>query len=306
MRSDFMVGGHSKYGIGLLLALAGTVFFCGTLFADNETIHIIRSGETIYGLARQYNVKVEEILFINGIDDARKVRNGQHIIIPSKSTMVSPINPYPNAPAVGVHTVQRGQTLFGIARQYGISLQELNRLNNLPENYVLKTGDILKVPAVPQNTARAAPSVVVVDAPVVTTDNSTNISVIMPSISGREVNLSLIWPISPKEAAYMTGKLSGVAMIGEKSEGVYCVFPGTVISAGPYRGFGRVVIVKSADGYMYVYGGCETLSVKAGDNVTNGTELGRLGIDAVSGQAALFFMVYLNNTPVDPATAPRK
>jgi murein DD-endopeptidase MepM/ murein hydrolase activator NlpD len=300
-----MVGGHSKCGIGLLLALAGIVFFCGTLFADDETIHIIRSGETIYGLARQYNVKVEEILFINGIDDARKVRSGQHIRIPSRSTMVLPINPYPNAPAIGVHTVQKGQTLFGIARQYGISLQELNDLNNLPEKYVLKTGDILKVPVVPQTTARAAPSVVVVDAPVVTTDN-TNISVIIPPISGREVNLSLVWPINPKEAAYMTGKLSGVAMIGERSEGVYCIFPGIVISAGPYRGFGRVVIVKSTDGYMYVYGGCETLSVKAGDNVATGTELGRLGIDAVSGQAALFFMVYQNNSPVDPATAPRK
>jgi septal ring factor EnvC (AmiA/AmiB activator) len=54
-----------------------------------------------------------------------------------------------------------------------------------------------------------------------------------------------------------------------------------------------------------VYGGCENLFVKAGDFVTTGAELGQLGIDSVSGQAALFFMVYLNNSPVDPAAAPR-
>jgi septal ring factor EnvC (AmiA/AmiB activator) len=78
-----------------------------------------------------------------------------------------------------------------------------------------------------------------------------------------------------------------------------------VLSAGPYRGFGRVVIIQVDGGYLYVYGGCESLSVKEGDRICPGTELGKLGIDAVSSKPQLFFMVYRSNTPIDPAKAPR-
>jgi septal ring factor EnvC (AmiA/AmiB activator) len=103
----------------------------------------------------------------------------------------------------------------------------------------------------------------------------------------------------------MTGKLSGVVVIGEQTESVKSLTQGKVVSAGPYRGFGRVAIVQVSGGYLYVYGGCESLSVKEGDWVGSGTELGKLGIDAVSQKPQLFFLVYRNNNPVDPSKAPR-
>jgi septal ring factor EnvC (AmiA/AmiB activator) len=116
---------------------------------------------------------------------------------------------------------------------------------------------------------------------------------------------STIWPVPAKEAAYMTGKLSGIVITATQGEAVKCLFPGTVVSAGPYRGFGRVAIVQTSGGYLYVYGGCETLNVREGDKVASGATLGALGIDAVSEKPQLFFMVYKNNAPLDPAKAPR-
>jgi septal ring factor EnvC (AmiA/AmiB activator) len=92
---------------------------------------------------------------------------------------------------------------------------------------------------------------------------------------------------------------------GERGEPVRSLTQGTVISAGPYRGFGRVAIVQAAGGYLYVYGGCESLSVKEGDRISPGTEIGKLGIDAVSEKPQLFFLVFLKDEPVDPAKAPR-
>jgi murein DD-endopeptidase MepM/ murein hydrolase activator NlpD len=283
----------------LYFAFAVGVFFCPLLFAE-DVIHTVKSGETIYGLAREYGVKIEEILFINGIDDARKIQSGQQIRIPVTPAMVPPINPDPKAPAVVLHRVQKSETLFGIAQKYNIPLQDIYIVNSLAENYVLKSGDVLKIPVTSQSAVKAAsggvPSAASAAAAVATRTSAS---------SPRSVNLSISWPIRPKEGYYMTGKLSGVALVGERGENVYCMFPGTVVSAGPYRGFGRVVIVKSAEGYLYVYGGCENLFVKAGDYVTTGLELGQLGIDSVSEQAALFFMVYFNMSPVDPAAAPR-
>ncbi|MDR2536702.1 MAG: M23 family metallopeptidase [Treponema sp.] len=171
------------------------------------------------------------------------------------------------------HRVIRGETLYGIARQYGIDVKTLRSVNSLSETYVLKVGDILRIPR----------------------EGAT-----IPTIPSTH-----LWPIAAKEVAYRSGNLGGVILIGEQSEAVKSLTTGTVISAGPYRGFGRVVVVKTAGGYSYVYGGCESLSVKNGDTVQAGTELGRLGIDAISGKPQLSLMVFLRNNPVDPATAPR-
>jgi septal ring factor EnvC (AmiA/AmiB activator) len=91
--------------------------------------------------------------------------------------------------------------------------------------------------------------------------------------------------------------------VGAKSEAVKSLSTGIAISVGPYHGFGRVVVIQTEGGYAYVYGGCESLSVKVGDAVRPGTELGRLGADEE--QSRLFFLVFRNNKPVDPAKAPR-
>jgi septal ring factor EnvC (AmiA/AmiB activator) len=125
-----------------------------------------------------------------------------------------------------------------------------------------------------------------------------------PTVTGT-IDASINWPVSGREMAYMTGKLDGVMLLGEKSEAVTSLTQGTVVSAGPYRGFGKVVIVQRTGGYLYVYGGCESLSVKQGDRVAPGTELGKLGIDPVSIKPQLFLLVRQNNAPLDPAKAPR-
>ena len=93
--------------------------------------------------------------------------------------------------------------------------------------------------------------------------------------------------------------------MGERNETVRSLTQGTVVSAGPYRGFGRVVIIQRNGGYLYVYGGCESLAVKEGDRVSSGMELGKLGTDVQSGKPQLFFMVYQNSVAIDPAKAPR-
>jgi lipoprotein NlpD len=103
----------------------------------------------------------------------------------------------------------------------------------------------------------------------------------------------------------MEGKLYGVLLTSDKDERVESLTEGTVVSAETYRGFGRVAIVQAPDGYVYVYGGNESLSVKYGDRVASGAELGRLGIDSLTGKPSLFLFVYKDNVAIDPAKAPR-
>jgi septal ring factor EnvC (AmiA/AmiB activator) len=77
---------------------------------------------------------------------------------------------------------------------------------------------------------------------------------------------------------------------------------GTVISAGPFRGFGLVAFVQSSDGLVYVYGGAASLSVKTGESVRKGSTIGKVGTD---GETAAYFFTFKGADTIDPGTAPR-
>jgi septal ring factor EnvC (AmiA/AmiB activator) len=97
---------------------------------------------------------------------------------------------------------------------------------------------------------------------------------------------------------------AGVLVSGKESESIKSLTRGTVVYASPWRGYGNVAVVETG-GYRYLYGSCETLSVRKGDSIEPGTELGKLGIYPASGKPDLVFIVSQNGSPVDPAKAPR-
>jgi murein DD-endopeptidase MepM/ murein hydrolase activator NlpD len=272
----------------------GLFLFLAVSVSAQEQIHTLQRGETIYALAKKYGVKEDEILFLNGIEDARRIYVGQKIRIPSKSIQVSPIPS--GASSFIEHQTVHGETFFGLARRYNVTVAQIRTANNLSESYVLKAGDKLRIP-----TAAVSPSPPAASPPSTPATPATP----TPTPTPKTVDRSLPWPIVVKDAAYMTGKLSGVVLTGTQGESVRCIAEGTVVSAGPFRGFGRVAIVQTKDGYLYVYGGQESLTVKEGDRVTSGTELGKLGVDSTTGRSDLFLMVYKGQNPIDPARAPR-
>jgi murein DD-endopeptidase MepM/ murein hydrolase activator NlpD len=266
--------------------------------AAEEPVHVIQRGDTIYSIARSYGVRVEDVLSLNGMTDTDvlRIQVGQRIRIPGNAQ--SSVSSVPAA-AFTEHRVAKGETFYGIARRYGITLQSLRNVNQVSESYILKEGDVLRIPT----TAVAGTSKT---SPAPQGDRSTPAAGTVPRLTEtRPMDASIRWPVKAQEVSYMTGKLNGVVVVGEKSESIRNLIQGTVVSAGPYRGFGKVAIIQVAGGYLYVYGGCESLSVKVGDRVASGTELGKLGIDAVSEKPQLFLMVYRNNNPMDPARAPR-
>ena len=270
--------------------IAGILIFLSLAASAQETIHVLQKGETLYSVARNYGVAYEDLMRENAISDPRRLQVGRKLRIPGTAQA-------PRPAGLVTHKVARGETLFGIAGTYGITVAELRSVNNLSEKHLLKEGEVLKIPS-------AAPKVAVpaaVPDPAPTNANLPDPRTTVP----KNIDPAVRWPIAAKDVAYMTGKLYGVVISGERTEAVRSLTSGTVVSAGPYRGFGRVAIVQAAGGYVYVYGGCESLSVKEGDRVAPGTELGTLGLDALSEKPQLFFLVYKDNVAVDPAKAPR-
>ncbi|MCL1955577.1 MAG: LysM peptidoglycan-binding domain-containing protein [Spirochaetes bacterium] len=276
------------------------------LTAD-DLIHVVGKGETIYSISRFYRVTADDLMKANKITDPSKLQTGKKLIIPSSAFSEIPDTtgtsvPLPNtnsaqkvssATNITDYRVVKGDTLYSIARTNGITLQTLLDLNKFSSGHVIKAGDVIKVPE--RNTVNTAQTA--------SSGNNSNGNNSKTTDAGSKI-YSLQWPVSPKDIAYMTGQ-TGVVVGGEYNESVKSLTQGKVISAGPWRKFGRVAIVETSGGYFYMYGGCESLSVKVGDKVSPGTEVGKLGINAVSEKAQLFFMVFRSDNPIDPALAPR-
>ena len=101
----------------------------------NDT-YVVKKGDTLYGISNQFGVSVTELASLNNVD-ANSLQVGQTLIIPSKSG-VNPDNMF-------MYTVKRGDTLFSIAKKYGISVESIKKLNYLDSNN-LYIGQVLRIP----------------------------------------------------------------------------------------------------------------------------------------------------------------
>ncbi len=120
--------------IVLFLTLASSV-------SAQQIAHDVKQGETLYRISKQYGVTVGMILEKNPGLNAENLQPGTKIAIPS-------FGAFPDTP-LKEHKVRRGETLYGIAKEYGISLAELELSNPhlKEEGFKLKRGMLLNIPA---------------------------------------------------------------------------------------------------------------------------------------------------------------
>jgi len=123
------------------------LFNCMSLFSQEKyTQHTVSKGETISEIAKEYNVKSSEIYELN--PDARNgIKYKSVLLIPTKakkntvSTLASLIlNPEKT------HEVLAKETLYGIAKQHNITIEDLYKINPDLEKEGLKKGQIIKIP----------------------------------------------------------------------------------------------------------------------------------------------------------------
>jgi membrane-bound lytic murein transglycosylase D len=102
---------------------------------QKEGEHLVAAGETLYGIATKYNLKVTDIQRINNLGSDTAVKPGQILKLTENKAVSLNSN---------IHIVQPSDTLYSIARQYGLSVKALMELNG-KKDFDVKPGQKLVV-----------------------------------------------------------------------------------------------------------------------------------------------------------------
>ncbi|WP_265519021.1 peptidoglycan DD-metalloendopeptidase family protein [Nitratireductor luteus] len=225
----------------------------------------------------------------------------------------------------GAYTVVSGDTLYGISRKTGISVDRLKQENGLSDG-TIRIGQTLKIPS---GTGSDADQIKSVSAP---TSHSTpkeeeprQVSTYTPPKDSDDVADKAV---SEEKVAAITPDATGVDRLrwpvrgrvvtgfganagGRNSDGIDIAVPegtsvraaenGVVIYAGDgLKGFGNTVLVRHEDGLVTVYGHASDIKVKRGDKVTRGQEVALSGMSGDADRPKLHFEVRKGTSPVDP------
>ncbi|MHB0877351.1 MAG: LysM peptidoglycan-binding domain-containing protein [Anaerolineae bacterium] len=112
-------------------------------------VHIVVWGETLYGIALQYGISVEQLMQANGITNGQFIHAGDQLAIPAPAPSVpDAATPVPADSATGqrTHTVSYGETLSSIALTYGVDMTELAAANGIANPNIIQPGQLLTIP----------------------------------------------------------------------------------------------------------------------------------------------------------------
>ncbi|MGB8337596.1 MAG: LysM peptidoglycan-binding domain-containing protein [Burkholderiales bacterium] len=141
--------------------------------AESIATHTVVQGDSLYAIARRYGMNVDDLMAINGLT-SNALKLGQIIRLQTgmatqnktssisapaatgttasgeaAATQAAPhsiavVGP-PSQPRIKTYMVQYGDTVYGIARQFGVAMADLLSLNNLSASHTLKPGMMMKI-----------------------------------------------------------------------------------------------------------------------------------------------------------------
>src|SRR5581483_1436067 len=252
--------------------------------AASGTIHVVEPGETLYSIARSNGTNVAAVAALNGLGPDAAIRVGQSLQMPNGALPATAVtvayNPKDKLPAtVGAPPKPLGSLVVHPGKGTEVA-------------------SLAPAPAAPAPAApKAVAPVASIPAPVVA-----DISADEPSANGT----SFRWPVRGRIISSFGGKAGG-----EKNDGINLAVPegtsvkaaeaGTVIYAGnELPGYGNLILVRHADGWVSAYAHNSDLLVKRGDAVLRGQIIARAGMTGSVTSPQVHFELRRGAKPVNP------
>jgi membrane-bound lytic murein transglycosylase D len=130
-----------------------------------DTVHVVRRGETLSQIAGRYHVSTRDLVALNSLRSAHRIRIGQALRLPGVDEASVAMASRATPDADGTYRVRRGDTLSVIARRLKTSEEALIAANGLPNKNRLYAGQRLRIPGAATSVAAAPKPSPVPDAP---------------------------------------------------------------------------------------------------------------------------------------------
>ncbi|MEZ4671248.1 MAG: LysM peptidoglycan-binding domain-containing protein [Anaerolineae bacterium] len=122
---------------------------------SGSSIYVVQPGDTLAIIAARFGISIDGVQIANGITNPNLIFVGQTLIIPASAggsvamtnfvtTAATTINTTPVSGST--YIVRAGDNLFRIALNHGVSLSDLQRINNIPDPTRIFVGQVLTIP----------------------------------------------------------------------------------------------------------------------------------------------------------------
>ncbi len=223
---------------------------------------------------------------------------GSYTAVTELAVEPAAVRPRPARTAPEVHHVlQPGQTLWRLARAYGVSLDELMRANHIDDPDTLEVGQSAYIPG-----ATTLLDVPPYPAPLGAAGTEAG-------EAGRDTasRADWLWPVKGGEILSYFGaprrghRHTGIDIRGRQGQAVRATRNGRVVYSGSgMRGYGKTVIIEHADGTRSLYAHGSALLVRAGQRVERGQTVARIGRSGNASTEHCHFEIRDGNGPIDP------
>jgi len=251
-------------------------------------VHVIQSGESLYTIARRYDVTTQAIVQANGFSSPDKIFVGQKVIIPGRPDLLKA----KGAVAVASNDATQSPMVSPAAGTIPANTAATANPGLLqPSAKPMPQPAAVQQPASAQQPAAQPPA----QKPVQTA--STGLQ--EPKVSGAE---KFRWPVSGRVIAdFSASKGTGINIEAPEGTAVRAAENGTVIYVGSgVEGYGNLVLIRHANGYVSAYAHLKSMSVTKGDVVNRGDNIGAAGMTGSVSRPQLHFELRKGATPVDP------
>jgi murein DD-endopeptidase MepM/ murein hydrolase activator NlpD len=278
---------------------------------------LVRRGDSLYSLARRHGIP------LRGLIDANKLAP-PYIIYPGQ-TLKPPVSHY--------HVVQKGETMYQISRHYDVDMGALVRVNKVEPPYWVTPGQRLRLPD-PAHTKTADNRNSTVSErygdrsrpePRLVAARGRSLPTIgRPPASSKETTWSkpdpapiksppprtgrkFLWPLRGKVIVSFGARAGGlhndgINIAARKGASIRAAESGVVAYTGnQLQGFGNLVLLKHAGGWMSAYAHSSLILVKRGDIVRRGQVIARVGRTGNVSTPQLHFELRRGERAVNPA-----
>jgi len=277
------------------------------LAADIPSTVLVKKGDTVYAIARRYNVTMKSIISQNKLQPPYMLFPGQDL------ALVPPM----------IHVISRGDTLYSISRRYGVDTHILAARNGIQSPYTIQVNQTLVIPdayttaSVALNRSDTGSSVKVQGR--IASENSRSklrenkqAKSAPPAIPPQPLapparsGSRFAWPVQGKVTARFgsVGKglhNDGINILVREGTNVRASENGVVAYSGnELKGFGNLLLVKHDDGWMTAYAHNRNLFVKRGERVQKGQIVAKVGRTGNVRTAQLHFEIRRGTKAVDP------